>query len=113
MDRLKSDVKKIRYRSLHQLFKQIHGHEPSDKFHSYILKLIINLGEVYDENMEGISRLIRLGAVSKFQDPGELERLKPIKKQLDELRDREAVLDSVGRLLRRVIKIDSKGGKFR
>ena len=60
-DRMMKKAKKdTRYRVLLQVFRDKHmDNLPLDKFDEYLLKLLCDLGEVYDENQDEIRNILR------------------------------------------------------
>ena len=97
---IKENKKDVRFKSIHAYFKKMN---PSavvyDMYQAYILDVIINLGDVYDDNHEEIQALLRAGkqATGRHKDP-----------ELCKLYTREDHLNRIGRLLRDAVGINVK-----
>jgi len=96
MARLEPRVERrdTRFKALARLYREKNcGEDPQDKYDVFILRILQELGEVYDDNMDMIHalRIANYGAN---------------KKKIDALLEREDTLNGVGHYLRRALRIN-------
>jgi hypothetical protein len=90
---IKENKKKVRYDSIHKYFKKMNPDVAVyDTYQAYILDLIVNLGEIYDDNHETIRQFVRAG---KEKD-----------REARKFYDREDHLNLIGKILRRSLGMD-------
>lgn len=87
--------KDTRFKSLLAWFKVKHKNElPKDKYESFILRIVVDLGEVYDENHAEISVMVRKG-YRAANSP-----------ELAELIRRNDALNTISQNLRKAINVE-------
>lgn len=85
--------KQVRFEALHKYFREKHvGKEPEDAYDAYILQMLVNLGELYDDNQDKIRAAIREGKAVNA-------------KRLATLWSREEHLNAIGNVLRRAVNM--------
>ena len=96
-----TDRKKVRFQALHKFFEKRNDHKPHDKYDKYILRCLVDLGEVYDENSDILRDLVRRGATTKETSLTQFQI--DIKKQYDIYSRREKNLNDISHYFRKAI----------